>query len=211
VSCSSRSVSLLLKCPSHYLIFTRNPTASFNGPCFIQETYQTIISYFGLLPSVFRSMYDFFSPKSYFTENKVRSQMKPSSDSHHERDTLIQWYYNKKNSSIFPPVSVGFPANLLLFSGQVNTVFILDILRWIAYVNWMRGNTFRGLRRGKEVVCKYQNSTAVVLNMVRCWPFVFPLHKRLLNERLHWTVTYLELHWLQQSARLPVAMMQIPQ
>jgi len=38
--------------------------------------------------------------------------------------------------------------------------------------------------------------------MVRCWPFVFPINKRLLNEQLHWTVTHPALHWLQQSARL---------
>jgi hypothetical protein len=32
VPCSSRSVLLLDKCSSHYIIFTRNPAAPFNVP-----------------------------------------------------------------------------------------------------------------------------------------------------------------------------------
>ena len=109
VPCSSRSVLLLDKCPSHYIIFTRNPTASFNGPCFIPKTFPALLSYIGVLPSVVRSMYDFFSLKSYLTQNKVRSPMKPSSDSHHGRDTLNRWHYNKQI------IRQSFPRSLQVF------------------------------------------------------------------------------------------------
>ena len=67
VPCFSRSVLLLDKCPSHYIIFTRNSTDSFKGSCFILKTFQALISYIGVLPSVVRSMYNFFSLKSYLT------------------------------------------------------------------------------------------------------------------------------------------------